>query len=191
MTKPERMPRLHELRALEDTLREHRSTCRSDLRARALRLWWRVRRTARRPQVRKLAIGVGAAFAVVFLGCAGLWLRLAAGPIELNFLSPWLASAVEQNIGSRHKVAIAGTQIERDNSGRTAIRILDMQVRDADGAVVASAPKAEVSVSGAESAARAGACPAGEPGRRRIVGPHRGGRAGHDVRPAPRGGRWR
>jgi hypothetical protein len=149
MTKPDRMPRLHELRALEDTLREHRSTCRSDLRARALRVWWRVRRTARRPQMRKLSIGVGAAFAVVFLGTAGLWLRLAAGPIELNFLSPWLASAVEQNIGQSHKVAIAGTQIERDNSGRTAIRIRDMQVRDADGAVVASAPKAEVSVSGA------------------------------------------
>ena len=68
MTKPDRMPRLHELRALEDTLREHRSTCRGDMRARALRLWWRMRRTARRPQVRKLAIGAGAALAVVMLG---------------------------------------------------------------------------------------------------------------------------
>ncbi len=148
MTKPDRMPRLHELRALEDTLAEHRSTCRSDLRARAMRVWWRVRRTARRPQVRKLAIGAGAVVALIVLGCTGLWLRLAAGPIELNFLSPWLASAVEQNIGQRHKVAIACTQLERDSTGRTAIRILDMQVRDSDGAVVASAPKAEVSVSG-------------------------------------------
>ena len=44
---------------------------------------------------------------------------------------------------------IGGTQIERDDAGRTAVRIRDMQIRDTDGVVVASAPKAEVAVSGA------------------------------------------
>lgn len=148
MTKPERMPRLHELRDLEDTLREHRSACRADLHSQALRYWWRLRRFVRRPAIRKTAMAMGGVVAVVLLAFGGMWLRLAAGPIELNFLSPWLASAVQETIGPHHKVTIAGTQIERDQNGRTAIRILDMQVRDSDGAVVASAPKAEVSVSG-------------------------------------------
>src|SRR5262249_31997837 len=42
------------------------------------------------------------------------------------------------------------TQIERDaNKRRTSLRIRDIVVRDADGTVVASAPKAEVGISGA------------------------------------------
>ena len=98
--------------------------------------------------MRRIGYGVGGVAAVVFVLFAGLWLRLAAGPIEINFVSPWLASAIEQNIGQSHRVAIGGTQIERDDAGRTAVRIRDMQIRDTDGVVVASAPKAEVAVSG-------------------------------------------
>ena len=147
MTKP--APRLQGLRVLEDTLREHRSTCGTDLRSRAEREWLRVRRVAARPLVRRIGLGVGGAVGFVLLLVAGLWLRLAAGPIEINFVSPWLASAIERNIGPAHRVVIGGTQIERDETGRGALRIRDMQVRDADGAVVASAPKAEVSISGA------------------------------------------
>jgi hypothetical protein len=49
-----------------------------------------------------------------------------------------------------HEVEIGGTQLERDaNKGRTSLRIRDIVVRDADGTVVASAPKAEVGISGA------------------------------------------
>ena len=147
MSKP--APRLHDLRALEDTLREHRSTCGSDLKSRARRMWWQLRRVARRPLVRRFGYGVGGTVAVVLVLACGFWLRLAAGPIEINFVSPWLASAIQQNIGQSHQVAIGGTQIERDDAGRTAVRIRDMQIRDTDGVVVASAPKAEVAVSGA------------------------------------------
>jgi hypothetical protein len=114
-----------------------------------LRIWWQVRRASRRPLVRRAAYGVGGVVAAVLVIAAGLWLRLAAGPIEINFASPWLASAIEQNIGQAHRVVIGGTQIERDEDGRTAVRIRDMQIRDTDGVVVASAPKAEVAVSGA------------------------------------------
>ena len=46
------------------------------------------------------------------------------------------------------EVEIGGTQLERDANGRTALRIRDIVVRDADGTIVASAPKAEVGVSG-------------------------------------------
>jgi hypothetical protein len=146
MTKP--VPRLHGLRVLEDTLREHRSTCGNDLRSQAWRVFWQVRRFSRRPLVRRIGFWAGGAAAAMVVLVGGLWLRLAIAPIEINFVSPWLASAIEQNIGQAHRVAIGGTQIERDDTGRTAVRIRDMQIRDTDGVIVASAPKAEVSVSG-------------------------------------------
>ena len=113
-----------------------------------MRAYWRARRFARRPLVRRIGLGVGAAVSVILMLIGGLWLRLAIAPIEINFVSPWLAAAIQQNIGPTHRVAIGGTQIERDDAGRTAVRIRDMQIRDTDGVIVASAPKAEVAVSG-------------------------------------------
>ena len=77
-----------------------------------------------------------------------LWWRLATGPIQLDVVTPWLASAIEENFGSGHHVEVGGTQIERTENGGTAVRIRDIVVRDTDGTVVASAPKAEVRVSG-------------------------------------------
>jgi hypothetical protein len=84
----------------------------------------------------------------LFLGCAGLWWRLSSGPIQLDIVTPWLASAIEENFGSSEHVDVGGTQIERTENGGAAVRIRDIVVRDADGTVVASAPKAEVRVSG-------------------------------------------
>lgn len=101
----------------------------------------------RKPLARKLAIGAGAAillFAVMVGAFVG---RLMLGPIELGIATPVLESAIKQTIGNTHNVEIGGTQIERVN-GRNSIRVRDVIIRDADGAVVAGAPKAEVSVSG-------------------------------------------
>jgi hypothetical protein len=93
-------------------------------------------------------IGIGVLCVLVVAGFLGLWWRLSSGPIQLDIATPWLASAIEENFGKNHHVAVGGTQIERTESGGTAVRIRDIVVRDADGAVVASAPKAEVRVSG-------------------------------------------
>jgi hypothetical protein len=98
--------------------------------------------------IRNVGIGSGIAVAVVALACLGLWWRLASGPIQLDIVTPWLASAIAENFGSQHKVQVGGTQIERTENGGAAVRIRDIVVRDADGTVVASAPKAEVRVSG-------------------------------------------
>src|SRR6201996_7348083 len=87
--------------------------------------------------VRRLAGVVGA-----------LWGRLGAGPINLDMATPWLAAAIEKNIGSDNTVEVGGTQIERAGRIRIAVRIRDIIVRDRDHAVVASAPKAEVRLSG-------------------------------------------
>jgi Protein of unknown function len=98
--------------------------------------------------IRRLAIGAGIFGACVVLGCLALWWRLSSGPIQLDVVTPWLASAIEENFGNSRHVEVGGTQIERTENGGTAVRIRDIVVRDADGTVVASAPKAEVRVSG-------------------------------------------
>src|ERR1700723_3727366 len=96
----------------------------------------------------RLAI-VLAALLVIFAGCFGaLWWRLGAGPINLDMATPWLAAAIEENIGHDNTVEVGGTQIERAGRIRIAVRIRDIIVRDRDHAVVASAPKAEVRLSG-------------------------------------------
>ena len=98
--------------------------------------------------VKRLGIVI-AVLLVIFAGCfGGLWWRLGAGPINLEMATPWLASAIEENIGHGNTVEVGGTQIERAGRIRVAVRIRDIIVRDRDHAIVASAPKAEVKLSG-------------------------------------------
>src|SRR3981189_822003 len=98
--------------------------------------------------VKRIAVVV-AALMVIFAGCfGGLWWRLGAGPINLEMATPWLAAAIEENIGHGNTVEVGGTQIERAGRIRIAVRIRDIIVRDRDHAIVASAPKAEVKLSG-------------------------------------------
>jgi hypothetical protein len=90
-----------------------------------------------------------ASLLLIFAGCfGGLWWRLGAGPINLDMATPWLAAAIEDNIGHGNTVEVGGTQIERAGRIRIAVRIRDIIVRDRDHAIVASAPKAEVRLSG-------------------------------------------
>jgi hypothetical protein len=98
--------------------------------------------------LRRALIACVAVFVTSTIGCFGLWWRLSSGPVSLDLVTPWLTSAVEVRLGGQHRVEVGGTQLERDEDGRAAIRIRDIVVRDPDGAVVASAPKAEVGLSG-------------------------------------------
>src|SRR4029077_17651228 len=98
--------------------------------------------------IRRLTVVIGV-LAVIFAGCfGGLWWRLGAGPINLDVATPWLAAAIEENIGHGNTVEVGGTQIERAGRVRIAVRIRDIVVRDHDHAIVSSAPKAEVRLSG-------------------------------------------
>jgi Protein of unknown function len=102
------------------------------------------------PRLRRFAIAGGTLGGLFMLALLALWWRLSSGPIELDIATPWLTAAIKQNFGPGHEVEIGGTQLERDASKRrTSLRIRDIVVRDADGTVVASAPKAEVGISGA------------------------------------------
>src|SRR5580704_4383631 len=102
-----------------------------------------------RPRLRQLSYCTCALAALIGIGMVGLWWRLASGPIDLDVATPWLTAAIAENFGSFHHVKVGGTQLERDENGRTSLRIRDIVVRDPDGTIVASAPKAEVGVSSA------------------------------------------
>src|SRR5882757_3612956 len=109
----------------------------------ALRRWFATERW-----VKRLAVVI-AVLMVIFTVCfGGLWWRLGAGPINLEMATPWLAAAIEENIGHGNTVEVGGTQIDRAGRIRIAVRIRDIIVRDRDHAIVASAPKAEVKLSG-------------------------------------------
>src|ERR1700759_1311911 len=98
--------------------------------------------------VKRLAI-VTLMLMVIFGGCFGaLWWRLGAGPITLDMATPWLAAAIEENIGHDNTVEVGGTQIERAGRIRIAVRLCDVTVMVRAHVVVASAPKAEVRLSG-------------------------------------------
>src|SRR5580704_11055569 len=98
--------------------------------------------------IRRVGIGSAIAATVVLAAVLGLLWRLSSGPIQFDVATPWLAAAIEENFGKDHKVHVGGTQIERTSNGGAAVRLRDIVVRDPDGTVVASAPKAEVRVSG-------------------------------------------
>ena len=98
--------------------------------------------------VRRLAIAIAALMVIFAASFGALWWRLGAGPINLEMATPWLAAAIEDNIGNGNTVEVGGTQIERAGRIRIAVRIRDIIVRDRDHAIVASAPKAEVRLSG-------------------------------------------
>ena len=98
--------------------------------------------------IRKTIIVALVLFVVFVAGFGALWLRLGAGPISLDVASPWLVEAIADNIGPDKSVEIGGTQIERAGRIRIAVRIRDIVVRDRDHAIIASAPKAEVRLSG-------------------------------------------
>lgn len=109
----------------------------------------RALRLPRSSLLRRLAL-VGAGLTGMIGAATGLlWWLVATGPIELDLATHWFASAIERRIGGSHKVEVGGTVLERDETGHIALRLRDIVVRDAAGAMVASAPKAEVGINGA------------------------------------------
>src|SRR5262245_38142217 len=110
---------------------------------------WRLHQIMERPSTRRLIYGGAALATFMLVACGALWWRLTSGPLSLDMATPWLTSAVEERLGGGHRVEVGGTQLERDDDGRTALRLRDIVVRARDGAVIASAPKAEVGLSGA------------------------------------------
>lgn len=100
----------------------------------------------RRPAVRTTGKVVAATVLMLALAIGALWWRLTSGPIAIDAATPWLTAAVSENLGQRYRVEIGGTVIELDENRRIAVRMRDIALRDHDGTIVASAPKAEAGV---------------------------------------------
>jgi hypothetical protein len=98
-------------------------------------------------RLRWVAVGTGIVAGVGGLLVAAVWWRLSSGPLSVDVVTPWLTAAVEERLGGGHRIEVGGTQLERTEDGSAALRLRDIIVRDPDGAVVASAPKAEVGIS--------------------------------------------
>jgi Protein of unknown function len=163
-----KIPSVAALRRLEESLRSHMcerlaaelssdhevQDCLAPFRLAPLPWWRRILEFYRcafagRTRLRRASLAAGALVGFAGIAMLGLWWRLSSGPIDLDLASPWLIAAIEENFGGAHHVKVGGTQLERDASGRTALRMRDIVVRDPDGTVVASAPKAEVGLSSA------------------------------------------
>src|SRR5215467_7207223 len=97
---------------------------------------------------RRLIIGALAGLCLLGTPSALLWWRLSTGPLSVDIVTPWLTSALQERLGGGHQIEVGGTQLERTEEGRAALRLRDIVVRDPDGTVVATAPKAEVGLSG-------------------------------------------
>jgi hypothetical protein len=91
-------------------------------------------------------LATGIPVAVLGLLAGGLWWRLASAPIPLDIATPWLTAAIAEKLGNRYAVEVGGTLIELDETHRMAVRMRDVVVRDTDGTVVATAPKAEAGI---------------------------------------------
>ena len=98
---------------------------------------------------RRLGFALAAVLAVCLLAAGALWVVLAGGPLSFDVATPWLKSAFAAYFGNLFGVVVGGTVLERDEHGRAAMRMHDVVVRDRDGTVIASAPKAEIGFSSA------------------------------------------
>src|SRR5215468_206731 len=74
-----------------------------------------------RPLVRWLVYGGGGLAVFLTLTTGVLWWRLTSGPLSLDMATPLLTSAVEERLGGGHRIEVGGSQLERDDNGRTAL----------------------------------------------------------------------
>src|SRR3954463_2516355 len=102
----------------------------------------------RSPWPRRCVLVGSAVAAAAMVSCGVVWWQLGSGPISIDAVTPWLTAAIEERLGGQHRIEVGGTLLERDEVGRSALRLRDIVVRDAQGTVVASAPKAEVGIVG-------------------------------------------
>ncbi len=80
---------------------------------------------------------------------AGFW-RLSQGPVSLSFLRDDVRSTISNGLGGL-PVQVADVILERDpTTGRTSVRLRDLQLFDSSGRLIAKAPRASIEVKSRE-----------------------------------------
>jgi hypothetical protein len=93
---------------------------------------------------RRVMFAFAALFLVAAVGIGALWWQLSNGPVSFDLFTDRIAAAIKENLGNGYSVEFGGTILETDENGRIALRIRDIVVKDGEGAVVATAPRAEI-----------------------------------------------
>jgi hypothetical protein len=83
------------------------------------------------------------------LSVALVYILLVRGFFPFDVASPWIASALERQLGPGHKVDIGYTRLDHDAAGAPVLRVQRIRVYGPGGKVIASAPSAEVGLDGA------------------------------------------
>ncbi len=86
------------------------------------------------------------AFGVVTL--ATLYVLLVRGLLPFDVASPWIARALEEQLGKGYKVKIGHTVVDHDALGAPVLRVNGIRVRGPSGRVIATAPSAVVGLDG-------------------------------------------
>jgi hypothetical protein len=80
------------------------------------------------------------------IAAGGFYWRLTQGPISLAFLGGSIEQAINRQL-PEFKISLGETELELDSETRTPnVRVLNIVLRDPSGQVIASAPKAGVSI---------------------------------------------
>jgi hypothetical protein len=85
-------------------------------------------------------------FGILALGLG--YVLLVRGFFPFDVASPWVASALERQLGPGHKVDIGYTRLDHDATGAPVLRVQQIRVYGPGGKVIASAPSAEVGLDG-------------------------------------------
>lgn len=104
----------------------------------------------RRRLIKISAYSVMSVLAVVLIVGVAFYVRLANGPVSLNFMTETFQNQINRNLNGM-SVHIDGALIERaPNTGVPHFRLRNIELRDATGNLVARAPRAAIAIDEAE-----------------------------------------
>jgi len=91
---------------------------------------------------------VVAVLGLLLIAAAAVYIRLAQGPVSLDFLRQAVESRINDNLPNM-SVTVGGVVVERsDGSGVPHVRLRNIELKDKDGNLVARAPRAGVVIEG-------------------------------------------
>lgn len=89
--------------------------------------------------------------AIVVVVGAVFFVRLMSGPVSLDFMRDRIQAQINSNLAGGLKVHLEGVMIERDPAnGMPHFRLRNVELADAQGQVIARAPKAAIGVDGSD-----------------------------------------
>ena len=91
---------------------------------------------------------VVAVLGLLLIAAAAVYIRLAQGPVSLDFLRQAVESRINANLPNM-SVSVGGVVVERSgSSGVPHVRLRNIELKDKDGNLVARAPRAGVAIEG-------------------------------------------